>query len=195
MTFRPPKSQLLHSYTASPNYLSSVALGRHQGDMTNRHATPRGGDLLEKQAHKFTEEKPFMPRTLKTNCTSKLTEFKYYNPPPKRYVAKSWKDAARESAGMLRSETPMTESVDLMHETLMSRDAARAPPSDIPPLDISLDADHMMWLKEQSKMAQLRKSQKCKEWFILCSRVIGIGVVCGRDWCCERHHKRLFNVR
>lgn len=169
MTTRHHKSQLLETYAASPNYLSSAALGRHQGDATNRYITPRNGDLLEKQAHKFTKEKPFMPRTLKTNCTSKLTEFKYYNPPPKKTPAKSSGDATRRGAGMQRSETPMTDSVDLMNETLMSRDVARAAPSGIPPLDISLDADHLLWLKEQSKIAQLRKSHKCMEHLTLYS--------------------------
>ena len=43
----------------------------------------RSGDLLIKAAHKFTEEKPFQPRILRSHHTaqSKLTTSKNYNPP------------------------------------------------------------------------------------------------------------------
>ena len=161
-TLRQHRSQLLQTCTAASNYLSTVS--RNQGSATHRYVNPRSSDLLEKQSHMFTDEKPFVPRTLKTNCTSKLTEFKYYNPPPKKH-GRSARDAARDGADLQRSETPMTESVELMNETLMSRGAARVPPSGIPPLDISLDADHLLWLKEQSKNAQLRKTNRCKHAF------------------------------
>ena len=159
------RSQILQTCAVPSNYISSVS--RNQGGATHRYVNPRSSDLLEKQSHMFTDEKPFVPRTLKTNCTSKLTEFKYYNPPPPKKHGRPARDVTRDGVDLQRAETPMTESVDLMNETLMSRGAARVPPSGIPPLDISLDADHILWLKEQSRNAQMRKTSRCKHMFLL----------------------------
>ncbi|KAM9466519.1 spermatogenesis-associated protein 7 isoform 2-T2 [Clarias gariepinus] len=38
------------------------------------------GDVLLKHAHCFTQEKPFIPRTLKTDCKSSLSTYRYYTP-------------------------------------------------------------------------------------------------------------------
>ncbi|KAF5909608.1 tyrosine-protein phosphatase non-receptor type 21 isoform X2, partial [Clarias magur] len=38
------------------------------------------GDILLKHAHCFTQEKPFSPRTLKTDCKSTLSTYRYYTP-------------------------------------------------------------------------------------------------------------------
>ena len=62
------------------------------------------------------------------------------------------------SRGQSRPETPYSEA-DLMNETLMSRDGSQiATPAGVPALDISLDADHVKWLKEQTRKAHVRKS-------------------------------------
>ena len=48
------------------------------------------GDILEKRSHKFTEpERPFTPRTNKTNHQSRLKGSKCYNPPPKKKLNKT----------------------------------------------------------------------------------------------------------
>ena len=49
----------------------------------------RPSDLLDQAPHKFTKEKQFQPRILRThtNAQSKLTGSKDYNPPPKRRPA------------------------------------------------------------------------------------------------------------
>ena len=100
---------------------------------------------------RFTEEKAFTPRTLKThkNVQSRLSSLKCYRPPPKKQST----SGPVKSSGpvMTRPETPMTaDSVDLMNETLMSRDLSKGSartPTGVPPLDISMDADHIHWLK------------------------------------------------
>ena len=50
---------------------------------TARH---KSADLLEQSSHKFTHNKPFQPRILRTkNSThSKLTASKNYNPPKRK---------------------------------------------------------------------------------------------------------------
>jgi hypothetical protein len=53
-------------------------------------------DLLQKRSHVFTEEKPFTPRTLKTkNRSSKLSEYKYYTPPPQKRSTKKPEEEPR----------------------------------------------------------------------------------------------------
>ncbi|KAK2169654.1 hypothetical protein LSH36_8g10012 [Paralvinella palmiformis] len=158
---------------------------------TNGHVTSCGGpiaqhiriqlpvDIIDKQAHHFTEEKPFTPRMLKSKpeVQSKLRTFKYYNPPKRSTKgpqsslvpkAGSVRGSIRGGSLMSRPETPFSDSIDLMNETLMSRDLNQnEKPSGVPSLDISLDADHIRyvresmqkgWIKEQSRKAQLRAS-------------------------------------
>ena len=60
-----------------------------------------------------------------------------------------------------RAET--ADSVDWMNETIMSRDMHQnRHNSGVPALDISLDADHIHWLKEQSQKAQFRASYSAR---------------------------------
>ena len=132
-------------------------------------STPRSGDLLHTQAHLFTAERPFVPRTLRTDRTSKLTQFRCYNPPRRRRAPApaptpappggETAAAAAAASGSQRAVTPMTGSVDLMNETLRSRDLMHLPtPSGVPPLDISLDADHLLWIKEHANRTSWRDS-------------------------------------
>lgn len=124
-----------------------------------RTATPRSGDLLETKSHKYTEQKPFTPRTLKTKHSSKLSQFKYYTPAKKKPVQS---ESGPTKVLVSRSETPATDtSMDIMmNETLMSRDFNRTRPKNgVPPLDISLDADHVKWLKEQTRRGHLRSTR------------------------------------
>lgn len=64
----------------------------------------------------------------------------------------------------MRSETPLTNytltSTELMNESLASRNLTMVrTPTGVPPLDISLDKDHLKWLKEQSMKAQHRSAR------------------------------------
>ena len=72
------KTQVLSSYSPVPQNGGTVLI------YGNPVLTPRSGDLIELNKDKFTEEKPFQPRTLKTNRESKLSQFKYYNPPKRK---------------------------------------------------------------------------------------------------------------
>ena len=149
-----------------------------RGNMTRRAGlntmqVTRSGDVLESHTQKFTERKPFTPKTLKTNSKSKLLEFKYYNrPPPKKNVDCDTEDdlnRTNASHGALgrtmhyprnKSIPKMTTESELMNETLQSRADPQVTPTGVPPLNISLDADHMNWLQEQSKKSSSRRGHQ-----------------------------------
>jgi hypothetical protein len=130
-------------------------------------STPRkskAGDLLEDHAHKFKAGKPFTPRTLNTkNVQSKLSQFKYYNPPKKRSTSSKAGSKVVQEENFMKSETmnTMATTQDLTFEPLRSKDfnqlsSHREKSANIPRLDISIDQDHMVWLNEQAKKAQVR---------------------------------------
>ena len=145
-----------------------------RGFMTTRRGATtqgaRGGDVLEAYTEKFTERKPFTPKTLKTNSKSKLLQFKYYNrpPPAPRRISENddeGKNTCRSSPGLSRTlhfgkggpVPKMTSESDLMHLTLQSRAEPQTTPSGVPPLNISLDPDHINWLQEQSRKSTSRR--------------------------------------
>ncbi|XP_046551856.1 LOW QUALITY PROTEIN: spermatogenesis-associated protein 7-like [Haliotis rubra] len=140
-------------------------------------------DLLQKRSHVFTEpEKPFTPRTLKSNRQSRLSEYKYYNPPPKkpshrhddmeqtsRQLMQTERDyrpkpKPRGTAVQDRTGTQTLSESQLMFETLQSRDFNRhqGEKDGVPKLDISVDKDHMNWLQEQASKAQIRMNNGMK---------------------------------
>ena len=156
----------------------------HSLDETSRgNITRRGGlntmqgsrsaDILESHTERFTERKPFTPKTLKTNSKSKLLEFKYYNrPPPKKDIGHVIKDELNRtnlSRGALgrtmhyprnKPIPKMTTESELMNETLQSRADPQVTPTGVPPLNISLDADHINWLQEQSRKSSSRRGHQ-----------------------------------
>ena len=136
------------------------------------------GDVLDKHSQVFTEEKPFTPRTLKTDRVSRLSQYKYYNkpppkgpkaaPPPQQSVEPT--ETKPKEAGPPPKPKPRNRKLSdtregnvtensLMFETLHTRDYSKFD-SDrderVPRLDISMDTDHMNWIKDQASKAQLR---------------------------------------
>lgn len=146
------------------------------------------GDVLEKRSHVFTEpDRPFTPRTLKSTRGSRLLEYKYYTPPKKGTSKRNPSDKdtvdgpvdpqtspmhhatptpkPRKCAPSANSRLDITQDSEntLMYETLQTRDMSRARPDKtqmVPPLDISVDKDHMSWLQEQATKAQIRVSAR-----------------------------------
>ncbi|MCJ8736726.1 hypothetical protein PDJAM_G00015760 [Pangasius djambal] len=76
LSYRSPKSQR-HNFTLSCATSSSQEKFKSFQDPTQKTYS---GDILLKHAHFFKEEKPFTPRTLKTDCKSTLSNYRYYTP-------------------------------------------------------------------------------------------------------------------
>ena len=139
------------------------------------------GDILEKRAQVFTEQKPFTPRTLKTDRKSRLSQYKYYNKVPPKEEKTKGQEVPQEQTTVKKQVAPTSESRpqqkprqprldqtregpvtmnSLMFETLHSRDFSKydknGENSDIPKLDISMDTDHLKWIKDQASKAKIR---------------------------------------
>jgi hypothetical protein len=133
-------------------------------------------DLIERHRNFFkSEEKPFTPRMLHKNSqASRLSTMSCYCPPRRlRSNARSSGADGNDDGGPAssavvannggRSGTGAGLSDTLANDTLRSVDGrySQATPTGVPPLNISLDADNIRWLKElhqvQSSRAKLAK--------------------------------------
>lgn len=161
-----------HSETAKlENADKSKNSGRDYGEeLKNKLRTqifettkyPSDSDLIKIRKHMFTEGKPFTPRTLKTNMSSKLVQQGCYNPPKRK--SKNPREKARRMENTLDGNT--TKSLGdttgfndtLLTDTMRSYDGrAQSAPSGVPLLDISLDTDNLRWLKEQSRIIEAKQ--------------------------------------
>ena len=136
------------------------------------------GDVLNKHAQSFTEpSKPFTPRTLKSNRESRLKQYKYYTPPPSKKAEMSSKgeepmpnsytkskdtpqakprQRSSKGGGDMGATETLTETM-LMDMSLQSHEPRqRGDGSGVPRLDITMDNDHLSWVKEQASRAQIR---------------------------------------
>jgi hypothetical protein len=157
---------------------STTSLASNTSRGTNPLKTTYDGDVLNKHAHFFTEtQKPFTPRTLKSNRESSLKRYKYYTPPPDKKSDMSRKpeektvvmngdakDASRPQAkprrgsakGELGATETLTESM-LMEMSLQSHgNSGSGGRSVVPRLDITMDKDHMQWVEDQATRAKQR---------------------------------------
>ncbi|XP_033734172.1 spermatogenesis-associated protein 7-like [Pecten maximus] len=165
----PKRPASARSVRSAASGVSRSALA--QGATHNRKV--EDGDILATRKHVFTEPaKPFTPRTLKSTRTSKLSQTKFYTAPPQKRkdqpqdknnetqleepVEKPRPKPRRAKSPMNRTETPLTET-SLMYETLQSRDFSKFNKDKmVPTLDISMDKDHLNWIKEQASKAEVR---------------------------------------
>ncbi|XP_057200862.1 spermatogenesis-associated protein 7 [Triplophysa rosa] len=108
-------SSELHGYR-SPNlvsgHLSSVGQRQYKTFQDPTQKT-YSGDVLLKHAHRFTQEKLFTPRTLKSNHKSTLVQYRYYTPPKRKDEQKrspSFQMTRQESSQSKRGFSPQLDS-------------------------------------------------------------------------------------
>lgn len=68
---------------AGPSCATSASQGGYRSFQDPTQKT-YSGDVLLKHAHRFTPEKPFTPRTLKSHHQSTLLQYRYYTPPRRK---------------------------------------------------------------------------------------------------------------
>ncbi|ESO90179.1 hypothetical protein LOTGIDRAFT_233972 [Lottia gigantea] len=172
-TMRPISSRSARSCVSNVSRLSEVT----------RKST-YDGDVVDKHQHRFTEpNKPFTPRTLKSNRQSKLSQYKYYTPPKNKRPSSSRSTRAENDTMVKTQESPRSpekprvkprkSSVNQndtftdthMFESLQSHDFQNYKnPSDVPPLEITVDKDHKEWLEDQVDKAKQRLSDDDDEF-------------------------------
>lgn len=80
LTYRSPSA---HWHPAGPSCATSASQRGHRSFQDPTQKT-YSGDVLLKHAHRFTQEKPFTPRTLKSDHKSTLLPNRYYTPPRRK---------------------------------------------------------------------------------------------------------------
>ncbi|XP_076834884.1 spermatogenesis-associated protein 7 isoform X2 [Brachyhypopomus gauderio] len=82
LSYGSPNSQWHHFTHSSFTSTSQKKFKSFQDPMQKTYS----GDILLKHTHCFTQEKPFTPRTLKSNSKSTLSTYRYYTCPNRREV-------------------------------------------------------------------------------------------------------------
>ena len=148
----------------------------YDGDILNKHA-----DKFNEPV------KPFTPRTLKSNRESSLKRYKYYTPPPSRKSSSSHrkeeeegrmtmtmngnddmvlkKPAAKPRAKPRQPAPAELEATGTLSESMLmdmsmrshGKQSSGGENTPVPRLDITMDKDHMQWVKDQADRAQKRK--------------------------------------
>lgn len=74
---KPPSQNSLHPGLPGPRP-GTYKVSQHPEQKTY------GDDLLKKHSHHFTQDKPFTPKTLKSDKSSYLSKYRYYRAPLKK---------------------------------------------------------------------------------------------------------------
>uniref|UniRef100_A0A3B4ANW8 Spermatogenesis associated 7 n=1 Tax=Periophthalmus magnuspinnatus TaxID=409849 RepID=A0A3B4ANW8_9GOBI len=78
------------------------------------------GDLLEKHAQRFTEDKPFTPKTLKTDQSSYLSKYRYYRS-PQRTTQDSHSSSLNQKLHKREEELRCLEFITAVTDDILSR--------------------------------------------------------------------------
>ncbi|KAF4101854.1 spermatogenesis-associated protein 7 isoform X2 [Onychostoma macrolepis] len=95
LTYRSPNS---YWHPAGPSCATSASQRGYRSFQDPTQKT-YSGDVLLKHAHRFTQEKPFTPRTLKSDHKSTLLQYRYYTPPRRKA------EEEKSSSKIIRQET------------------------------------------------------------------------------------------
>uniref|UniRef100_UPI0037E8BB42 spermatogenesis-associated protein 7 n=1 Tax=Semicossyphus pulcher TaxID=241346 RepID=UPI0037E8BB42 len=108
--YRSPEATLRRRQSAC----SLAAMGDHSCYKTFQDPVQKtySGDLLQKHSQRFTSDKPFTPKTLKSDKSSYLSKYRYYRAPP----GKPTQDCTKSR--LMRQETyhGSTKTKDYTHE-------------------------------------------------------------------------------
>ncbi|KAF6725078.1 Spermatogenesis-associated-like protein 7 [Oryzias melastigma] len=82
--YRSPDVTLQRKHSAS----SVAALRDQRGFQTFQDPVQKtySGDLLQKHSQRFTQEKPFTPKTLKSERSSYLSKYRFYRAPQRKHI-------------------------------------------------------------------------------------------------------------
>lgn len=128
-------------------------------------------DLLKTRAHMFTEpDKPFVPKILKSNRSSLLNHYKYYNAPKRQRERQSCNDnnasalsfGSREDS---KGEVPVPkprQKANLGNTQTLTRKSDEGDKR-VPPLDISADEDKNKFFTKKSTPVLTRSHVKLSD--------------------------------
>ena len=147
--------------------VSRQSSAREKHEQQRRHYIENGveqprydnNDLLQRHRSWFRKERPFTPRTLQSTQTSRLSSMSGCYRSPRRSRARADSQDLDEAEPDQTGSCPgagKTLSDSITFETLGGRPSQRREtPAEVPPLGISLDADQMKYMKQQSQREEL----------------------------------------
>ncbi|XP_016367381.1 spermatogenesis-associated protein 7-like isoform X1 [Sinocyclocheilus rhinocerous] len=95
LTYQSPNA---HWHPADPSCATSASQRGYRSFQDPTQKT-YSGDVLLKHTQRFTQEKPFTPRTLKSDHKSTLLQYRYYTPPRRKA------EEEKSSSKIIRQET------------------------------------------------------------------------------------------
>uniref|UniRef100_A0A671MAC8 Spermatogenesis associated 7 n=1 Tax=Sinocyclocheilus anshuiensis TaxID=1608454 RepID=A0A671MAC8_9TELE len=125
LTYQSPNAHWHPAYSSCATSASQRGYRSFQDPTQNTYS----GDVLLKHTQRFTQEKPFTPRTLKSDHKSTLLQYRYYTPPRRKAFTldHEWSDEETASFRYHGKTNRFRDSEFLLSSSRISPEGMRSP--------------------------------------------------------------------